>query len=118
MLQFFLKLVLRAAERKPVHAGDKQRSLRMDEARPMPGRPTGGFLAQVLRSAIAQKHAESGGGRALHRPPCEPSSNPATQGAEQPDEKIIRLTPRRRPATEQVPSLPTHDDNDPGPSAA
>jgi hypothetical protein len=48
----------------------------------------------------------------------EPSSKPAPQDAEQPDEKVVRLMPRRRPATEQAPNPPAHDDDDPGPSAA
>jgi hypothetical protein len=120
MLQFFLKLVSRAAERKPVHAGVEHRDPRMDEARPGSGRPTTELLAQVLRSALAQKHAESRGGRAMQQSPCVPSSKPAPQDAEQPDEKVVRLMPRRRPTTEQIPNPPeTHDDdNDPGPSAA
>jgi hypothetical protein len=55
----------------------------------------------------------------MQQPPCVPSSKPAPQDAEQPDEKVVRLMPRRRSTTEQAPNLPTHDDdNDPGPSAA
>ncbi|WP_201861398.1 hypothetical protein [Microvirga soli] len=51
--------------------------------------------------------------------PNEPSSKPAPQDTEQPDGKVVRLMPRRRPATERAPSPPTPgDDNDPGPSAA
>jgi hypothetical protein len=119
MLRFFLKLVSRAAERKPVHAGVEHRDPRMDEARPESGRPTTELLAQVLRSALAQKHAESSGGRAMQQSPHDPSSKPAPQYAEQPDEKVVRLMPRRRPATEHAQNPPTHDDdNDPGPSAA
>ncbi|KLK89574.1 hypothetical protein AA309_30570 [Microvirga vignae] len=114
MLQHFFKLVFRAAERKPVQAEGQHRGLRMDEARPKPE-----FVAQVLRSALAQKHTESRGGRVVHQSPYEPSSKPASRDAEQPDEKVMRLMPRRRPTTEQVPNPPTHDDdNDPGPSAA
>jgi hypothetical protein len=118
MLQFFLKLVSRAAERKPVQAGVEHRDPRMDEARPESGRPTTELLAQVLRSALAQKHAESSGGRAMQQSPYKPSSKPAPQDAEQPDEKVVRLMPRRRPATEQAPNPPAHDDDNPGPSAA
>jgi hypothetical protein len=56
----------------------------------------------------------------MQQPPCVPSSKPAPQDAEQPDEKVVRLMPRRRPTTEQIPNpAATHDDdNDPGPSAA
>jgi hypothetical protein len=55
----------------------------------------------------------------MQQSPCEPPSKPAPQEAEQPDEKVVRLIQRRRPATEQAPNPPTHDDdNDPGPSAA
>ncbi|MBS7453225.1 hypothetical protein KHP60_12890 [Microvirga sp. 3-52] len=49
----------------------------------------------------------------------QPSYEPPSQDAELPDEKVVRLRPRRRPTTEQIPNPPTHDgDNDPGPSAA
>jgi hypothetical protein len=115
MLQHFFKLVFRTAERKPVQAGGRQGRLPMGEARPDYQRPTAEFLAQVLRSALAQRNAESRGGRAVH----QPSDEPPSQDAEQPDEKVARLMPRRRPTTEQIPNPPTHDDdNDPGPSAA
>jgi hypothetical protein len=120
MLRFFLKLVSRAAERKPVHAGGQERGVRADEARPESRHAGNKFLAQVLRSALARKHSETMGGRVVHQSPYEPSSKPAPQDAEQPDEKVVRLMPRRRPATEQIPKPPTthDDDNDPGPSAA
>lgn len=54
----------------------------------------------------------------MHQSSYEPSQSPAPQDEEQPDEKVVRLMPRRRPATEQAPNPPTHDDDDPGPSAA
>ncbi len=72
----------------------------MGEARPDHQRPTAEFLAQVLRSALAQKNAESRGGRAMH----QPSDEPPSQDAEPPDEKVVRLRPRRRPTTEQIPN--------------
>lgn len=120
MLRFFLKLVFRAAERKPVHAGGQERGGRANEARPESRHAAPEFLAQVLRSALSQKHSESMGGRVVHQSPNEPLSKPAPRDAEQPDEKVVRLIPRRRPATEQIPKPPTthDDDNDPGPSAA
>lgn len=91
----------------------------MDGACPASERPTADFLAQTLKAALAREHAESRGGRTVHQSPNEPSSKPAVQDAEQPDGKVVRLMPRRRPATEPVPNPPTQDDdNDPGPSAA
>lgn len=55
----------------------------------------------------------------MDQSPNEPSSKPAPQDAEQPDGKVVRLMPRRRPATERASSPPTpDDDNDPRPSAA
>ncbi|WP_170285010.1 hypothetical protein [Microvirga aerophila] len=55
----------------------------------------------------------------MHQSLFDPSSEPASQDAETSDGKVVRLRPRRRPATEQVPNPPTNDDdNDPGPSAA
>jgi hypothetical protein len=119
MLQHFFKRMLRLTERKAVRPAGRQRSLRVDGARPETVRPTGAFLAQLLRSALALKHAESRGGRPMQQSPYEPSSKPAQPDAEQPDGKVVRLMPRRCPATEQAPKPPAHDDdNDPGPSAA
>jgi len=137
MLQQFFKLVFRVAERKRVQAASQWTGLPMDGARPGPERPTAEFLAQMLRSALAQKLAESRGGRAMHQSPSASCGTggprqrpddalieegasppkPSTRDAEQPDGKVVRLMPRR-PATEQAPSPPTYDDNDPGPSAA
>ena len=55
----------------------------------------------------------------MQQSPKQPSSKPAPQDAEQPDGKVVRLMPRRRPADGAGPNPPTHDDdNDPGPSAA
>jgi hypothetical protein len=55
----------------------------------------------------------------MDQSPNEPSSKPAQQDAEQPDGKVVRLMPRRRPAAERDSNPPpAGDDNDPGPSAA
>jgi len=55
----------------------------------------------------------------MRQSPCEPPPKPEQQDVEQPNEKVVRLMPRRRPATEQTPNQPTNDDDsDPGPSAA
>src|SRR5688500_16749208 len=84
MLQHFFKLMFRAAEREPVQAESRHRGPRTDEARHASRRPTTEFLAQVLKSALAQKHAESRGARAVHQSPKQPSSKPASRDAEQP----------------------------------
>ncbi|WP_201864979.1 hypothetical protein [Microvirga soli] len=55
----------------------------------------------------------------MQQSPKGPPPKPGPQDGEPSDGKIVRLTPRRRPATEQTPNPPTHDDdNDLGPSAA
>jgi hypothetical protein len=119
MLQQFLNLVFRVAAQKPMQAAGQRRSLPMDAARPAFERPTAEFLADVLRSALTQRNAESRGGRAMDQSPHEPASKPAPQDAEQPDGKVVRPMPRRCCATERASSSPTPgDDNDPGPSAA
>ena len=118
MLQQFLNLVFRVAAQKPMQAAGQRRSLPMDAARPAFERPTAEFLADVLRSALTQRNAESRGGRAMDQSPHEPASKPAPQDAEQPDGKVVRPMPRR-PATKQASNPPpAGDDNDPGPSAA
>jgi len=117
MLQQFFKRMLRMTERKAVLATGQQHGLRMDGARPESERPTGGFLAQMLRSALTQWHAKSRGGRAVQQSPNDPPSNPGDQDTEQPDGKVVRLTPRR-PAPERLPDPPQGNDDDPGPSAA
>ena len=119
MLINIFKRILRMAENDAAYPAGRHSGLRMDGARPRSERPTAEFLAQTLRSALAQKHAESRGGRAVQQSPNDPPTKPASQDAEQPDGKVVRLMPLRRPATERVPEPPTHDDdNDPGPSAA
>jgi hypothetical protein len=115
MLQHFFKLMLRHAEHKTVHPADPQRSLPAGEAHPGKGDPTPVFLAHILRSALAQDR----GGRVMHQFANEQAPKPKPQAAEQADGKVVRLVPRRRPATEQVSNPPPHgDDDDPGPSAA
>lgn len=54
----------------------------------------------------------------MQQSPKEPLPKLALQDGKPSDGKIVRLTPRHRPATEQMPNPPIHDDNDPGPSAA
>jgi hypothetical protein len=118
MLINIFKRTLRLAENNAVYPAGRPSGLRRDGARPESERPTAEFLAGILRSTLAQNHAESRGGRAVQQSPNEPPSKPVSQDAEQPDGKVVRLMPRR-PATERVPEPPTHDDNnDPGPSAA
>ena len=117
MLINIFKRTLRLAENNAVYPAGQHSGLRRDGARLGSERPTAEFLAGILRSALAQNHAESGGGRAVQQSPNEPPSKPASQDAEQPDGKVVRLMPRR-PATERVQEPPTHDDDDPGPSAA
>lgn len=54
----------------------------------------------------------------MHRSLNEPPAKPELQDEEQPDDKVVRLMPRRRPGPEQLPEPATDDDDDPGPSAA
>ncbi len=54
----------------------------------------------------------------MHQSSYEPSQDPTPKDAEQPDEKVVRLMPRRRPTAKHAPKPPPHDDNDPGPAAA
>lgn len=117
MLQHLFKL-FRAAEREPLRTGDQRYGLQMDETCPGLERPTTALLAQILRSALAQKHSECRDGPAVHRVPCEPSSKLSPHDWDITDGKVVRLMPRRRPETELALNPPTHDDNDPGPSAA
>ena len=121
MLQQFFKRVFRMAEHKSAYSASLQRSSLQGEVRPREEMdPSSAFLAQILRSALAQKHVQNRGEGALHGPSSEPSVEFPHPDAEQPDGKVIRLVPRSqpRPAPERVhvPSRP--DDNDPGPNAA
>jgi hypothetical protein len=54
----------------------------------------------------------------MHQSLNEPPSKPDPYGTEEPDRKVVRLTPRSRPAPERLPDPPHGDDDDPGPSAA
>jgi hypothetical protein len=54
----------------------------------------------------------------MHQSPNEPTSKPDPHGEEQPDGRVVRLMPRRRPPPERLPDPPQGDDDDPGPSAA
>jgi len=54
----------------------------------------------------------------MHQTSYEPSPNSGPEETKQPDGKVVWLMPRRRPAAEQAPKPPPHDDEDPGPSAA
>jgi hypothetical protein len=119
MLINIFKRILRMAENDAAYPAGRHSGLRMDGARPRSERPTAEFLAQTLRSALAQKHAESRGGRAVQQSPNDPPSKPGSHDTEQPDGKIVRFTPRRRSEPERSPKPPMPDDNDdPGPSAA
>jgi len=120
MLQHVFKLMLRMSERKAIHPAGGTRGLRAHGAHLKSDHPTGEFLTQVLRSALAQRNAERRGGRVVQHSPKEPPLSPPSLDAEQPDGKVVRLVPRRRSATEQVPNPPSQDeeDNDPGPPAA
>jgi hypothetical protein len=95
MIQHFFKRVLRAAERKSPH-------------------PSSAFLAQILRTALAQ----SGGGRVMHQDPNDPAPRPAAPSTEQPDGIVIPLVPRRSPAPDKTHEPPQPDDDNPGPKAA
>jgi hypothetical protein len=54
----------------------------------------------------------------VEKSPNEQTSQPENPDAEPPDEKVIRLMPRR-PVAKRLTDQPTHDDeDDPGPSAA
>ena len=117
MLQHFFKLVFRRAERERVRAYGQQHGLHMDGVRFGFERPTTEFLTHILRSALAQKQAESREGVAVCRFAHESTLNAATQDVEQPDGNVVRLVPRRL-RTEQGLNLSPYDDNDPGPSAA
>jgi hypothetical protein len=118
MLQYFFKRVLRMTEPTAIHPAGQAHNLRIEDANPDSERPTGEFLAQILRSALAQNHAERRGGRTMQQFPEDPPPNPAPQDGGQSDGKVVWLT-SRRPVTEQTPNPPAHDeDNDPGPSAA
>jgi hypothetical protein len=119
MLFNIFKRILRMTENNAAYPADRRSRLRMDGARPEFERPTAEFLAQTLRSALAQKHAESRGGRAVQQSPNDPPSKPGSHDAEQPDGKVVRFTPQRRSEPERSPEPPMHDDDDdPGPSAA
>jgi hypothetical protein len=55
----------------------------------------------------------------MHQQQNESAPKPESHEEEEADGKVVRLMPRRRPATERIPDPPTHDDDDdPGPSAA
>lgn len=55
----------------------------------------------------------------MHQSQNEPTAKPDSHEEEQPDEKVVRLMSRRRPAPERLPDPPHGDDeDDPGPSAA
>jgi hypothetical protein len=119
MLFNIFKRILRMAENDTAYPADRHSRLRIDGARPEFEHPTAEFLAQTLRSALAQKHAESRGGRAVQQSPNDPPSKPGSHDTEQPDGKVVRFTPRRRSEPERSPEPPTpDDDDDPGPSAA
>jgi hypothetical protein len=119
MLLNIFKRMLRMAENNAGCPAGRHSSLRMDEARPKPERPTAEFLAQLPGLALAQNHTESRGGRAVHQSPDDPTSQPGGHDTEQPDGKVVRFTPRRRiePGRSPEPPMPD-DDDDPGPSAA
>ena len=119
MLFNSFKRMLRMTENKAVYSAGRYSGPRVAGARPECGRPTAEFLAQLLGSALAQNHAESRGGRAIHHSPNDPISKPGGHDTEQPDGKVVRFTPRRRTEPEGNPKPPMPDDNDdPGPSAA
>ncbi|WP_445503723.1 hypothetical protein [Microvirga sp. G4-2] len=55
----------------------------------------------------------------MHQLVNEQAPETKSQAAEQADEKVVHLMPRRRPAKEQISNPPPHGgDDDPGPSAA
>jgi hypothetical protein len=115
MLQNLFKIMFRTTEHKAVRRADAQRCPPAGEARSGKRGPTPAFLAHILRSALAQAR----GGRFMHQPLNESAPKPESHEEEEADGKVVRLMPRRRPATERIPDPSTHDDDDdPGPSAA
>jgi len=121
MLQQFFKRVFRMAEHKSVHPASLQRSSLRGEVRSRQETdPSTAFLAQILRSALAQKRAQNRGEDTLHGPSNEPSAELTHPDAEQPDGKVIRLVPRSQPcpAPERIHVPSRSRDDDPGPSAA
>lgn len=116
MLQHFFKRLLRMTEHKAIHPAGQQHSLRLDGACPESEHPKGEFLAQMLRSVRAKRHAESRGGGTAPQSPANLPSDTVGQDTDQPDRKVVRLTPRQ-PRPERLPDQPEGDD-DPGLSAA
>ena len=119
MLRKIFKRMLRMAENNSAYPAGRHSGPRMDGERSESKRPTAEFLAHVLRSALAQKHAESRGGRAMQQSQNDPTSKPGGHDTEPPDGKVVRFTPRRRTEPERRPesAMPNDDDN-PGPNAA
>jgi hypothetical protein len=119
MLFNIFKRILRMTENNAVYPAGRHSGLRVNGSRPEPEPPSAEFLARTLRSALAQKHAESRGGRTMQQSPTDPIFDPGGHDTEQPDGKVVRFTPRRRSEPERSPEPPMHDDDDdPGPSAA
>lgn len=55
----------------------------------------------------------------MRQSPKEPPVQPDLQEVDQPDGKVVRLMPRRRPESERIPDpSDDDDDDDPGPTAA
>ncbi len=74
-------------------------------------------LTRTINPESTPDPAPRKGAHAMQHSPTEPTSEPATPDVEQPDAKVVRLTPRRQPEPAEVPNPPATDD-DPGPSAA
>ena len=119
MFRKIFKRMFRMAEKNAGYPAGRHFSLRMDGARSESNRPTAEFLAQLLRSALAQNQAEIRGGRILHQLPNDPTSKPEGHDTEPPDGKVVPFRPRRRTKPERSPKPPIPDDDgDPGPNAA
>ena len=92
MFRNIFKRMLREVEKNAGYPAGRHSSLRMDGARSESNRPTAEFLAQLLRSALAQNQAEIRGGRTVHQSPNDPTSKPEGHDTEPPDGKVVQFT--------------------------
>lgn len=118
MIHHFFERVLRLAGLKPIHAAGLARTQQCGDRRIPAARVSSAFLAQILETAMAQKHHHAEETPVMRSPPEGSRPEHIRQEAEPMGGNVIPLFPRQRAAPGTTHGPPKPDDDNPGPRAA